>query len=161
MAWNVQMSDKFAASDVGDASWELFCLEHRIQCDGTMLSDANIFDDAYRPAWWETVEHMSCNAFVLELTTVGEGPVRHGDTDNEVFYLLENNPSPDWFPVGNGALEIAMDSPVGKRPGGGKKPQVRNTTSKPVSEHIITLDNTAHTAHARVVPTCRRPLSAL
>ena len=119
-----------------------------------------LLDDAYRPAWWETVEHMSCNAFVLELTAVDEGPVRHGDTENEVFCLLENNPSPDWFPVGNGALEIAMESPVGKGPGGGKKPQVRNTTSKPVSEHIITLDNTAHTAHARVVPTCQRPLRA-
>jgi hypothetical protein len=33
MAWNVQMVDKLAALDVGDASWGLFCLEHRIQCD--------------------------------------------------------------------------------------------------------------------------------
>ena len=33
MAWNVQMVDKLAALDVGDTSWGLFCLEHRIQCD--------------------------------------------------------------------------------------------------------------------------------
>jgi len=93
-------------------------------------------------AWPETVEHMLNNAFALE-------------------GLFEDDASPAWFPVGKGALENATgrESPVVKRPGGGKKPQVRNVRMETRCLHTSSL-LTAHTAHARVVPTCQRPLRA-
>ena len=64
-------------------------------------------------AWPEIGEHMLYNAFALE-------------------GLLEDHASPAWFPVGEDALENATgrESPLVKRPGGGKKPQVRNTQIK-------------------------------
>ena len=93
-------------------------------------------------AWPETGEHMLYNAFALE-------------------GLLEDHASPAWFPVGEDALENATgrESPVVKGPGGGKKPQVRNVRMETRCLHTSSL-LTAHTAHARVVPTCQRPLRA-
>ena len=93
-------------------------------------------------AWPETGEHMLYNAFALE-------------------GLLEDHASPAWFPVGEDALENATgrESPVVKR-GGGKKPQVRIVRMETRCLHTSSL-LTAHTAHARVVPTCQRPLRTL
>ena len=137
MAWDVQMGDELAVLNLGGASSGHFCPEHGIPCDLTMLSGASICDDACRYLWSETVEHMLYNAFALE-------------------------PLPAWFPVGEGALENAtgMESAVVKRPGGGKKPQVRNVRMETRCLHISSL-LTAHIAHARVVPTCQRSLRTL
>jgi len=159
-AWNVQMGDELSALNVGGTSWELFCREHG---DGTMLSDTSISDDTYRPLWSETVDRMLCNAFALEPTAVDEGRAAHGDTGalDQVLCILEDDASPACFPVGEDALENATgrESPLVKRPGGGKKPQVRNVRMETRCLHTSSL-LTAHTAHARVVPTCQRPLRA-
>ena len=130
MAWNVQMGDELAEC----WSQELSCIEHGIiQCD-----------KAYSPL-----------PFAHEPTVEDQGRVLHGDTENKTLRILEDDESPARFPTGNGAL---MEFSVGKGPGGGGKPQVRKTHIKiRVYTH---LDNTAHTAHARVVPTCQRPMRA-
>ena len=77
-----------AGVQVGNACWELFCLEHCIQPDGQMPSDENINggNDAFNTFFYETVDnkHVPRNIFVdLDPTVIDE--VRNG-TYRQLFH---------------------------------------------------------------------------
>ena len=72
-----------AGVQIGNACWELYCLEHGIQPDGQMPSDKTIGggDDSYNTFFSETGagKHVPRAVFVdLEPTVIGEPPFSAG-----------------------------------------------------------------------------------
>ena len=72
-----------AGVQIGNACWELYCLEHGIQPDGQMPSDKTIGggDDSFNTFFSETGagKHVPRTVFVdLEPTVVGESQQKRG-----------------------------------------------------------------------------------
>lgn len=60
---------------MGNSCWELYCLEHGIQADGTMASDKAGGDDSFNTFFSETGsgKHVPRAVFVdLEASVIGE-----------------------------------------------------------------------------------------
>ena len=77
---------------IGNACWELYCLEHGIQPDGQMPSDKTIGggDDSFNTFFSETGagKHVPRAVFVdLEPTVVGEYIVSKGAFSRLTYYL--------------------------------------------------------------------------
>ena len=72
-----------AGVQMGNACWELYCLEHGIQPDGQMPSDTNTAnDDSFNTFFSETEsgKHVPRALFVdLEPTVVGKAGQMHSD----------------------------------------------------------------------------------
>lgn len=91
-----------AGVQVGNACWELYCLEHGIQPDGQMPSDSTIGggDDSFNTFFSETGagKHVPRAVFIdLEPTVIG----KLGGAEN-VCRSLKSFPSGDGAVCGNG-----------------------------------------------------------
>jgi tubulin alpha len=81
-----------AGVQIGNACWELFCLEHGIQPDGQMPSDKTVggSDDSFNTFFTETGagKYVPRALFVdLEPTVIGMSPVLCTFVTNKYFFI--------------------------------------------------------------------------
>ncbi|KAF0307662.1 Tubulin alpha-6 chain [Amphibalanus amphitrite] len=103
-----------AGVQMGNACWELYCLEHGIQPDGQMPSDTSVgvADDSFNTFFSETGtgKHVPRAMFVdLEPTVVDEAGVQMGNACWEL-YCLEHGIQPDGQMPSDTSVGVADDS---------------------------------------------------
>ncbi|NXY00158.1 TBA1B protein, partial [Centropus bengalensis] len=111
-----------AGVQIGNACWELYCLEHGIQPDGQMPSDKTIGggDDSFNTFFSETGagKHVPRAVFVdLEPTVIGEYEVRTG-TYRQLFHPEQlitgkedaaNNYARGHYTIGKEIIDLVLD----------------------------------------------------
>ena len=107
-----------AGCQIGNACWELYCLEHGIQPDGTMPSDKTVGDDSFSTFFTETGagKHVPRAIFVdLEPSVIDE--VRTG-TYRQLFHPEQlvtgkedaaNNYARGHYTIGKEIVDLVLD----------------------------------------------------